>query len=142
VPLRVKSLKESAELIDEISDYFLTIINQRRPRPLALSDACRARLRNYAFPGNIRELFNVLQQLSVVADDRAEDHHLPATFRQPLRLQSSAACDRPCDLKEQVRAYEREIIERAIATHGSKRKAAEALGVDIGTIVRKTQTSN
>ena len=35
-------------------------------------------------------------------------------------------------------AYEAQIIAAAILEHGSKRKAAAALGVDIGTIVRKT----
>jgi transcriptional regulator with PAS, ATPase and Fis domain len=42
-------------------------------------------------------------------------------------------------LKEQFRAFERTLIDNANDRLGSKRKAARALGVDIGTIVRKTQ---
>jgi transcriptional regulator with PAS, ATPase and Fis domain len=42
------------------------------------------------------------------------------------------------DLKTEVRRYERALIDKSIRIHGSKRKAATALGVDIGTIVRKT----
>ena len=106
---------------------------------MRLSPECRERLGHYAFPGNIRELFNVLQQLSVVAENAAAVEHLPAAVRERVNpaIQAQAALD--ADLKHQVRIYERAIIERAIATYGSKRKAAEALGVDIGTIVRKTQ---
>ena len=139
VPVRVKPLREAPELINEICDYFLTIINQTRATPLRLSPECRERLGHYAFPGNIRELFNVLQQLSVVAENAAAVEHLPAAVRERVNpaIQAQAALD--ADLKHQVRIYERAIIERAIATYGSKRKAAEALGVDIGTIVRKTQ---
>ena len=143
VPVRVKSLAESPELIDEITAYFLTIINQNRPVPLRLSTSCRERLATYAFPGNVRELFNVLQQLSVVVEETAEACHLPFSDT-PLRRRQSPATPQlpPADLKHQVRSFERGIIERAIAEHGSKRKAAEALGVDIGTIVRKTQVKH
>ena len=41
-------------------------------------------------------------------------------------------------LRDRLAAFEAEIIAAAILEHGSKRKAATALGVDIGTIVRKT----
>lgn len=144
VPLRMKPLCESPELIDEISDYFLTIINQNRPVALTLSPDCKAKIASYSFPGNIRELFNVLQQLSVMADEIAGVEHLPPVLRgtQTELTPLSASREKLADLKEQVKAYEREIIDRAIATFGSKRKAAEALGVDIGTIVRKTQLSH
>jgi transcriptional regulator with PAS, ATPase and Fis domain len=43
-------------------------------------------------------------------------------------------------LKEAVRDYERKIIDATITKLGSKRKAADYLGVDIGTIVRKTKS--
>jgi transcriptional regulator with PAS, ATPase and Fis domain len=144
VPVRVKSLHESPELIGEITDYFLTILNQSRASPLSLTQACREKLAAYSFPGNIRELFNVLQQLSVMAEDIAGVGHLPPSVRgvameiaSPATVESELA-----DLKDQVKAYERQIIDRAIATYGSKRKAAAALGVDIGTIVRKTQVNH
>jgi len=143
VPVRMRPLREAPELIAEITDYFLTIINQNRVLPLVLSPACRERLGHYAFPGNIRELFNVLQQLSVMADSTAGVEHLPPSVRTVgIATAHADAADKHAHLKEQVRAYEREIITRAIATYGSKRKAAEALGVDIGTIVRKTQVSH
>ena len=45
-------------------------------------------------------------------------------------------------LKERVRAFEEGVITGAITKHGSKRKAAKALGVDIGTIVRKMQSKD
>jgi transcriptional regulator with PAS, ATPase and Fis domain len=42
-------------------------------------------------------------------------------------------------LKQQVKEFESGIINKAIEELGTKRKAARALGVDIGTIVRKTK---
>jgi PAS domain S-box-containing protein len=145
VPVHIMPLRESRELIDEIVDYFLTATNQRRPKSLTLSASCRERLKAYRFPGNIRELHNIIQQLSVVADTVAEARDLPPTV---LAIDSQGANGgdggpgRSFDLKAQVRVYERQIIEHAIARYGSKRRAAEALGVDIGTVVRKTQTKH
>lgn len=45
------------------------------------------------------------------------------------------------DLRSEVRRFERSLIGKAIRVHGSKRKAANALGGDIATIVRKTAGS-
>jgi PAS domain S-box-containing protein len=142
VPLTVRPLRESPELFDDLVDYLLAVTNQRRVPPMTLSPECRDRLRGHHFPGNIRELHNIIQQLSVVAERVAEVRHLPETvLASAMPSGGSAPSDDSygADLKEMVRAYERQLIARAIAQHGSKRKAAEALGVDIGTIVRKTQ---
>lgn len=137
VNLPIKPLREMPELIDHLIDRFLAAINQRRAAPLTLSEDLRRRLRAYHYPGNIRELSNLLQQISVLGDDQDE---------LPLCLQSTEPADpggavpraREGSLRERLAAYEAEIIAAAIREHGSKRKAAAALGVDIGTIVRKT----
>jgi len=47
----------------------------------------------------------------------------------------------PGHLKDVVRRYESHVVEDAIRRTGSKRKAAELLGVDIATIVRKSRPS-
>ncbi|TDQ84111.1 transcriptional regulator with PAS, ATPase and Fis domain [Dongia mobilis] len=142
VPLTVRPLRQTPELFDDLVDYLVAVVNQRRLAPMTLTRECRDRLRGYHFPGNIRELHNIIQQLSVLADKVAEVKHLPETVMAAGMAVNAGpiATDAPrADLKEIVRAYERQVIARAIAQHGSKRKAAEALGVDIGTIVRKTQ---
>ncbi|MGE0241617.1 MAG: sigma-54 interaction domain-containing protein [Parvibaculaceae bacterium] len=141
VPLHVRSLAESPELVGELIDHFVTAVNQHRDQPLVISDECRKHLLAYSFPGNIRELQNIIQQISVVATGRADAGYLPEAVLarhavRPMQLDDGGT------LKSRVRAYERQLIEAAIGRLGSKRKAAEALGVDIGTIVRKTQERN
>lgn len=142
VPLSVRPLRESPELFDDLIDYLVAVTNQQRVAPMSIARECRERLRRYAFPGNIRELHNIIQQLSVIADGVAEVRHLPeAVVTAGMTAATAGVSDdlAGVDLKDMVRAYERRLIDKAIAKHGSKRKAAEALGVDIGTIVRKTQ---
>ncbi|MNT51917.1 Bacterial regulatory protein, Fis family [compost metagenome] len=43
------------------------------------------------------------------------------------------------NLKAQVQRYERQLILQAVQSQGSKRKAAQQLGIDIGTLIRKLQ---
>ncbi len=145
IPLEVCPLRRTPQLIGHLVDRFLQLINQRRLGRLDISPTCREKLLSYAYPGNIRELHNIIQHLSVSAERVADVKHLPDT----VLLENAAGPDAEraredgsqyAALKERVRAYELQIIEDAIARLGSKRKAAEALGVDIGTIVRKTQT--
>lgn len=136
VNMPIKPLREMPELVDHLIDRFVTAINQRRTSALTLSDEMMRRLRAYHYPGNIRELANLLQQISVLGDD---DDDIPR------RLQSAAVTKPEVGpiaaqgtLRDQLAAFEANIIAHAIREHGSKRKAAAALGVDIGTIVRKT----
>ncbi|WP_018150838.1 sigma-54 interaction domain-containing protein [Leeia oryzae] len=138
VPLHVPSLRESKEMINELLDYFVAVVNKGRDEPLSISSECRMRLMEYSFPGNIRELQNIVQQLSVMAGPVAELKHLPDFV---LKEASATQGTDPMvgDLKSIVSSYELKVIQDAIARFGSKRKAAKALGVDIGTIVRKTQ---
>jgi transcriptional regulator with PAS, ATPase and Fis domain len=116
-------------------------VNQHRNQPLAIAEDCRKHLMAYSYPGNIRELQNIIQQISVVAAGRADASHLPEAVLLRHAAQT-AQLDDGGSLKARVRAYERQLIVAAIGRLGSKRKAAEALGVDIGTIVRKTQEKN
>jgi transcriptional regulator with PAS, ATPase and Fis domain len=149
--LPVAPLRAQPALVEHLIDRFLAAINQIRVPKLRLSDDCRAALTGYRFPGNIRELHNIMQQLAVTAGEEASVSHLPPLQPDdpiavaPVPARSIAARGAlgkgiaAARLKDSVRAFERELIAEAIARHGSKRKAAQALGVDIGTIVRKTQ---
>ncbi|MEZ5755514.1 MAG: sigma 54-interacting transcriptional regulator [Paracoccaceae bacterium] len=132
VNMPIKPLREMPELLDHLIERFLSAINQRRTIPLKLSDDIMARLRAYHYPGNIRELSNLLQQISVIGD---EPDDLPRRLRDTAPDGGLPASGH---LRDRVAAFEAEIIAAAIREHGSKRKAAAALGVDVGTIVRKT----
>lgn len=140
VNMPIKPLREMPELLDHLIERFLTAINQRRVTPLQLSDDLMARLRAYHYPGNIRELWNLLQQISVLGDDEDE---MPRRLRAAPDVTPETPDDLPLpeaesSLRERLAAYEAEVIAAAIREHGSKRKAAAALGVDISTLVRKT----
>jgi PAS domain S-box-containing protein len=143
ISLEVPPLREQPGLLSHLIDHYLDQVSRARGRPLALSDECRECLLAYRFPGNIRELHNLIQQLSVKARDRAGADLLPPHVREPgsgIEPTGGADSATPAEtLRGRVQRYERLLIEEAILRHGSKRRAAKALGVDIGTVVRKTQ---
>ena len=151
VTLVLPPLRERRELIMPLLDRFLAKVNQRRDKPLTLDPNCRCRLREYAYPGNIRELQNIVEYLGVVCDRVATEASLPFDrIRQAAEVSGLDAVRMPempgdghfpagLNLREAVRNYESSLIDAAIQKSGSKRKAAELLGVDIATVVRKSK---
>ena len=105
-----------------------------RPSPNALEA-----LWHYPYPGNIRELRNILERAALLADgDGIYREHLPTAV---LHAQPSteAPIEAPVNGKEPaLRTVERIALERALAKHGKNRKSlAEALGISERTLYRK-----
>lgn len=145
VPLRVPPLRDMPALIDHLTGRFLQTINHRRQTSLFVPRRVREMLGDYSFPGNIRELLNIVQKLSIFLEETDDLAELMVDLLAPIDIPGSDGTPgagtqvaEPFDLRSEVRRYERTLIDKAIRFHGSKRKAATALGVDIGTIVRKT----
>jgi transcriptional regulator with PAS, ATPase and Fis domain len=156
ITLEVTPLRQQPKLVRHLVDHFVSAANRMRKPKMRVSEDCLAALGRYSFPGNIRELHNLIQHLSVAADEEARPEHLPSYVLRGERDDTIDTGNQnetgptqggsfkivtmsPRSLKEQVKEFERALIDNAIDRLGSKRKAARALGVDIGTIVRKTQ---
>ncbi len=130
VPLVIPALRERPKDIVPLAKMFLEQLSEvhRRRRVTLSSDASRA-LERYAFPGNVRELRNMLERAVVLgtsSEITVED--LPAHLRQ-----ASTTSRRP-SLKELERAYIAEILD---FTRGKKSKAAEILGITRKTLLEK-----
>nr|WP_169618320.1 sigma 54-interacting transcriptional regulator [Ruegeria sp. PR1b] len=143
VTLNVPPLRDMAPLISHLTDRFLQSVNQRRTQPLVFPDRLREILADYSFPGNIRELLNIVQRVSVFVEAGEDIDTILADLLAPIDVPGSEGQDdfrfgATLDLKSEVRKFERALIDKAIRVHGSKRKAAIALGTTIGTVVRKT----
>ena len=113
------------------------------------SEEALQRMRSYGWPGNVRELENCVERAVVLCrTGRIEPGDLPdsvagaATFL-PDYAPSSPLAARPnrgrtATLAEALAGPEKEIIRSALAVHGGSRKrAAEALGIDRTTLYKK-----
>lgn len=143
INLNVPPLRDLTPLVGHLVDRFAQTINQRRQAPMIIPQRVREILADYSFPGNIRELLNIVQRIAIFLDDSEDMEDLLADLIAPMDIPGTEGRPDPAatateDLRYEVRRFERALIDKAIRIHGSKRKAAKALGVDIGTIVRKT----
>jgi DNA-binding NtrC family response regulator len=130
VPIHLPPLRERREDIPLMVDRFLKEFCARHERPMkrVLPAAMRA-LTDHAWPGNIRQLRNVLEQLVVcVAGDAIALPDLPPEVRAP-------AAARFPRLRDAVGHAEREAILDALQQANNRReKAAEILGVSVRTL--------
>lgn len=146
-PVEIPPLRARTDKAD-ILDMMLERASTERGAPLKLSPACRSILLRHGFPGNLREMKSIVDYLDIVATDVATPEHLPPSLSQHSSApQTEAGLPSPAlpeidtsglTLKDMTRAFEEKVINAALDRLGSKRAAAKELGVDIATIVRKT----
>jgi DNA-binding NtrC family response regulator len=95
-----------------------------------------ARLMEHDYPGNVRELENIIEQAFVLCrGEWIELHHLPPELRpaSPEAAAPGAAMS--------IRWMERRLIETALHRHhGNRSRAARELGIDASTLYRKLKS--
>jgi two-component system, NtrC family, response regulator AlgB len=137
VTIRVPSLRERREDIPEIAAAVVADLSaQHRREPLALDPAATAALAAYDWPGNLRELVNVLERAVILAGGSAiTTDLLPEELRAraPVRQESDAAEE------ESLEAAERRHIAAVLGRHPTLDSAARALGIDPSTLYRKRE---
>jgi two-component system, NtrC family, response regulator AtoC len=130
-PLRARSREDLTELIGRIVD-------ELRPHlpaaPHAVTDGTLERLLRHAWPGNIRELRNVLERAMIVGRgaEGIEPHHLPAEVREPNGQLPELHVPRTLEEVERVH------IERTLRVNNANRtRAARELGISRATLIKK-----
>lgn len=143
VPINVPALRERLEDIPLLVRHFLAGFNQRYNLRKEIGAEIIEVLLRYDWPGNIRQLENLIERLVVTTSAATiEVQHLPA-YLLGVDNQDTAGFDQPVSvnsiipLKKAVEAVERILLEKTFAITGSCHKAAELLEVDASTISRK-----
>lgn len=141
VPIHIPPLRERSNDIVHLILRFLEKMNTKFQSSKFISPEAMAQLLAYPFPGNIRELENIIERMVILCP---EEEIRPKHLAGSLSKLSRGQVDFPewiegMSLKQAVERYEQGLIRRALEKYGSKAGAARALGVDPSTIVRKTQ---
>jgi transcriptional regulator with PAS, ATPase and Fis domain len=140
--LAVPPLRERREDILPLADHLLASLRTIHGRPnLQMSDETRAMLKAYAWPGNIRELRNVLERAVVFSEFDAnirdgDARHLlePTNFPENLRTLAPANTAKLQSLED----MERELIAATLeAMHYKISQAAASLGISRKTLLEK-----
>lgn len=133
--LRTPPLRERLEDIPVITDRLLEQLSWDMNRgSLRISDTARMELQLYPWPGNIRELRNVLERAALLSDDGVI-HETGLEFEYPIVREVEERADREhLTLREME---ERQIIEALRSEGGRVAKAAKRLGIPRSTLYAK-----
>ncbi len=138
IELHVPALRERIDDVPQIVDVLLDrVARQMRVTRPEIADEAMDRLMTYAYPGNVRELENILERaVTLCADGRVEAGDIQLKQGQlladlPLATDLDSAGSGAADgLEGQLEHIEREAIVRALEqTRYNKTKAAQALGM-------------
>ncbi|MCA9602824.1 MAG: sigma-54 dependent transcriptional regulator [Polyangiales bacterium] len=140
VPLRVPALRERSEDIPELVELFLKLGSEAHDRPTkSLTAAALERLTSYPYPGNVRELRNLLDRLIILS---AGETITDQDARELLPLGGGAGGGghyRPgVPLKEMLEEAERDLIQRALEHNkGHVTNTAAELGLERSHLYKK-----
>jgi len=137
--INIPPLREHPEDIADLVDMMLAKLERKVGRRRTFTpDAIRA-LAAYRFPGNIRELWNIVERLVVTTHgETITTRDLPAEITQltsPTRVDEH---DRP-SLRKARQKVEAQLLRDALSRFGTQARAAKHLGVTQSTIARKVR---
>ena len=157
VPLEVPPLRDRAEDIPALCELFLTQAARDLKVPLrkVSSDATRTLMR-YDFPGNIRELRNLVERACILSTaDEITSEHFPVavkaredgdainTTRRITPNEVAEMLPETLDLREFLTSLEKALIQRALdATKGAQAEAARRLGLSRSDVSYKLGKHN
>jgi PAS domain S-box-containing protein len=135
IPIYVPPLRERRDDIPSLVNFFLSRYNRRHGTRKVLSKEAMGYLLTYPWPGNVREVANVIERLVVITHG---DYILPNNLpREIFEKAARDVLDTGLTMKEQLQKIESSIIRKAIEKFGSARKAAPHLGMDATSLTRK-----
>jgi transcriptional regulator with PAS, ATPase and Fis domain len=133
VALTLPPLRERKEDLDDIADYFLRRFAHEMKKPVTgFADDVQDAFRNYSWPGNIRELSNVIERAVALSDAEILTRlDLPPAIVEPGPVPSPSGPAEVIPYQEAVERAKQEVIRAALeATKGNQSRAAEMLGVE------------
>jgi PAS domain S-box-containing protein len=139
VPIFISPLRERREDITPLIFYFLDKYNKAYQKKKTFSPDSIDLLSTYDFPGNVRELANLVERLVVIStNEYIEAKDFPITVKGTISKEASYSfSSENIPLKDAIDIYEGFIIEKALKKYGSQREAAKILEIDQSTISRK-----
>jgi two-component system, NtrC family, response regulator AtoC len=137
VTILLPPLRERLSDLPLLFDFFLKKYSSRIHKTLAVNPEVLSRLQSYSWPGNVRQLENVVERAVALNTSGVFDiEDLPEEIQQ-FRRTSSIIGDQPwLSLEQMEDRYIHEVIE---ATQGNISRAAEILGIDRRTLYRKLE---
>ncbi|MFH0822985.1 MAG: sigma-54 dependent transcriptional regulator [Pseudomonadota bacterium] len=141
IRIRVPALKEREDDIPALADHFLKKFAAEQSRDIRRVSSLAMRvLMSYDFPGNVRELENIIERcVTLEHTDQLTAEHLPSKLIGSAEVISDAeAMDIPpdgIDLNRATEELEKKLVSRALEmTNGNRSRAARLLGITLRSL--------
>lgn len=141
VPIHIPPLRERRDDITVLVDYIIEKLNKKLKKNVSgLSGSIMSKLMSYNFPGNIRELENMLERAYILAgNDRLRIEHFPilSSGNNEIEVFSKVKALKVISGEARKRAEKNAIDRALVGTNWNRVKAAKLLEVDYKTLRRK-----
>ncbi|GIN90474.1 sigma 54-interacting transcriptional regulator [Siminovitchia terrae] len=144
VPIQIPALRNRKEDVSPLAVNFLEELNEQNGREKKISTNALNLLESYQWPGNIRELRNVIERLIVVSkgEEISEKDVYRVLWETDSNEQGFLTIKGIIPLKKAVEETEKQLIELAVEKYGTATDAAKALEVSISTVSRRMKRFN
>jgi transcriptional regulator with PAS, ATPase and Fis domain len=132
ISIHLPPLRDRREDIPLLVDYFLKKYSKENQKPISdISKEVRALLLRYPFPGNVRELENLIERAVVLCrEEMITTQDLPFHLREEKSEKEWGFPKKEKSLPESLEEVERDLIIKALHQHhGIQTQAAESLGI-------------
>lgn len=137
VPIHIPPLRDRKDDIPILVYKILEKFNQSMKLKKRIAPEVVDRLMNYHYPGNVRELVNIMERMIILSDEEEITlGDLPGGFSNPMHKNLEDFKENTT-LKDALDVLEERIIKRALDQHKSMSAAARALGLHPSTLCRK-----
>ncbi len=142
VPISIPPLRERREEILPLSYMHLDEMNEKYGTTKKLSDEVKAFIYHHEWTGNVRELFNLLERITLLnEEDILGVEHLPKEY-QMKNSSFESNIPQQMTLKEAVEKAEKQVLELAAQKCGTTYEIAKMLDTSQPTIVRRLKKYN
>jgi PAS domain S-box-containing protein/TyrR family helix-turn-helix protein len=145
--VQIPPLRERPADIIRMAEYFLTAYNKEYRVQRRISSEAMVKFQAYQFPGNVRELQNIVKNAVVLSEDDLLDEILVDNIA--FGHMGNAGDDRrgsgiryPMRLQEKIADMEKKILSDAVARFKSTRKIAQQIGTSQSSVMRKLNKYN
>lgn len=164
IPITVPPLRERKEDIRPIAEFYLNLFNEKYARKLEFAEDAFDVLYSYKWPGNIRELKNIIERVAVLSpfevingdqmvraiglgienildeiNDKSDGFVKTQNMDHDIEEKNESIIDisQISNIDEAHRLVEEVMLKKAINQYGNITKAAKAVGVNPSTVYRK-----
>ena len=150
INIKAPSLRERLEDIPLLANYFIKRFNEKLGTEISgISDEALKRLQNYNFPGNVRELENIVERsMALEVGSTILPESLPplvktTSGKQYASVHEIVVNDEGVELDKIMDQIEKELLLKAIhAANGVKKKAAKLLGISFRSMRYRAEKHN